>query len=240
VNIGGSAGRLEATGRGVMFTIEEAFKTFGWQLAGAEVVVQGFGNVGSVTAQTAHQMGCKVVAVSDIDGAIYNPAGINIPKLQQYVKEFRTVVGFSEADSLTNDELLALPCDVLVPAATENQLTRVTAPRVRARKLVAEGANGPTTPDADAILNDKGLIVIPDILCNAGGVVVSYFEWVQDMQQLFWDEETVTDRLQRIMVRSFHDVHNRAKELNTSMRNAALVLGIGRVAEATMTRGLYP
>ncbi len=240
VNIGGSAGRLEATGRGVMFTVEEAFKTFGWQLAGAEMVVQGFGNVGSITAQTAHQMGCKVVAVSDIDGAIYNPAGINIPKLQQYVKEFRTVVGFSDADQLTNDELLAVPCDVLVPAATENQLTRVTAPRVRARKLVAEGANGPTTPEADAILNDKGLIVIPDILCNAGGVVVSYFEWVQDMQQLFWEEDMVTNQLRRIMVRSFHDVHNRAKELNTSMRNAALVLGIGRVAEATMTRGLYP
>ncbi len=240
VNIGGSAGRLEATGRGVMFTVQEAFKTFGWQLAGAEIVVQGFGNVGSITAQTAHQMGCKVVAVSDIDGAIYNPTGINIPKLQQYVKEFRTVVGFSEAEQITNDELLALPCDVLVPAATENQLTRVTAPRVRARKLVAEGANGPTTPEADAILNDMGLIVIPDILCNAGGVVVSYFEWVQDMQQLFWEEDAVTEQLRRIMVRSFHDVHNRAKELNTSLRNAALVLGIGRVAEATMTRGLYP
>ncbi|MDW8406567.1 MAG: Glu/Leu/Phe/Val dehydrogenase [Anaerolineae bacterium] len=240
VNIGGSAGRLEATGRGVMFTVAEAFKTFGWQLAGAEVVVQGFGNVGSITALTAHQMGCKVVAVSDIEGGIYNPAGLNIPKLLQYVKEFRTVVGFSEAEQITNDELLALPCDILVPAATENQLTRVTAPRVRARKLVAEGANGPTTPEADAILKDMGLIVIPDILCNAGGVVVSYFEWVQDLQQLFWEEETVTDQLRRIMVRSFHDVYNRAKELNTTMRNAALVLGIGRVAEATMTRGLYP
>ena len=240
VNIGGSAGRLEATGRGVMFTVEEAFKTMGWPLAGSEIVVQGFGNVGSVTALTAYQMGCKVVAVSDVDGGIYNPGGINIPRLQQYMKEFRTVVGFSDTEQITNDELLALPCDVLVPAATENQLTRVTAPRVRARRLVAEGANGPTTPEADQILNENGLIVIPDILCNAGGVVVSYFEWVQDMQRLFWEEEDVTSELKRIMIRSFHDVRNRARDLGTNMRNAALVLGIGRVAEATMTRGLYP
>jgi glutamate dehydrogenase (NAD(P)+) len=240
VNIGGSEGRFEATGRGVMFTVREAYKTFGWHLPGSEVVVQGFGNVGSITALAAHQMGCKVVAVSDVDGAVYNRQGLNIPKLQQYVKEFRTVKGFSEADQITNEELLAVPCDVLVPAATENQLTRHTAPRVKARRLIAEGANGPTTPEADQVFAAMGLTVIPDILCNAGGVVVSYFEWVQDMQQLFWEEEDVTHRLERIMIRSFHDVHEESLRLKTSLRNAALVLGIGRVADATMTRGLYP
>ncbi len=158
----------------------------------------------------------------------------------QYIKEFRTVKGFSEAEQITNDELLALPCDVLIPAATENQLTEITAPKVKARRMIAEGANGPTTPEADEVFADKGLVVIPDILCNAGGVAVSYFEWVQDQQKLFWEEEDVARRLERIMIRSFRDVYEESNKLKTSLRNAALVLGIGRVAEATMTRGLYP
>lgn len=239
VNIGGSAGRLEATGRGVMYTVREAFRNLGWKFDGASVAVQGFGNVGSITAATAHDMGCKVVALSDIDGGLYNPKGIDLPKLRQYRKEQGTIMGFSEADRITNAELIAMECDVLIPAAMEDQLNRTNAHTVRAR-MVAEGANGPTTPEADRVMNQNGIIVIPDILCNAGGVVVSYFEWVQDMQQLFWEEEDVNHRLERIMVRSFRDVYETSRQMNIDMRTAALVLGIGRVAEATKTRGLYP
>jgi glutamate dehydrogenase (NAD(P)+) len=239
VNIGGSAGRLEATGRGVMYTVREAFRTFGWKFDGATVAVQGFGNVGSITAVSAHEMGCKVIALSDIEGGLYNPKGIDVPKLRQYRKEHGTIMGFSEADQITNADLIAMPCDCLVPAAMEDQLNRGNAASVRAR-MVAEGANGPTTPDADRIMKDKGITVIPDILCNAGGVVVSYFEWVQDMQQLFWEEDDVNHRLERIMVRSFRDVYETSRQMGIDLRMAALVLGIGRVAEATKTRGLYP
>ncbi len=238
-NIGGSAGRFEATGRGIMFTVREAYRSFGWNFDGATVVVQGFGNVGAITALSAHEMGCKVVGVSDIDGGIYNPKGIDIPRLRRYMKEHRTIVNFDGVDSVSNTELLGLQCDVLIPAATENQLTRVTAPHVKAR-LVAEGANGPTTPEADEILMEKNVQVLPDILCNSGGVVVSYFEWVQSLQQLFWEEDDVTHRLERIMVRSFHDIYEQSIRMDLDLRTSALVLGIGRVAEATETRGLYP
>jgi len=239
LNIGGSAGRFEATGRGIMFTVREAYNTFGWDFDGVRVVVQGFGNVGSITAQKAHEMGCKVVGVSDVEGGIYNPNGIDITRLRRYLKEHQTVYGFDGSDKVTNTELLSLECDVLVPAALENQLTRLTAPRVRAR-IVAEGANGPTTPEADEILMAQNIVVIPDILCNAGGVAVSYFEWVQSLQQLFWEEDDVTHRLERIMIRSFHDVYEQSIRMNLDLRTSALVLGIGRVAEATATRGLYP
>ncbi|BCX03893.1 MAG: glutamate dehydrogenase [Candidatus Roseilinea sp.] len=239
INIGGSAGRFEATGRGILFTVREAYRTFGWDFDGISVVVQGFGNVGSITAQTAHEMGCKVIAVSDVQGGIYNPKGIDIPRLRRYMREHSTVQGFDGADKITNAELLELPCDVLVPAAMENQITRANADRIRAR-VVAEGANGPTTPEADEILMANNVLVIPDILCNAGGVVVSYFEWVQSLQQLFWEEDDVTHRLERIMVRSFHDVYEQSIRMNLDLRTSALVLGIGRVAEATQTRGLYP
>ncbi len=239
INIGGSAGRFEATGRGIMFTVREAYRTFGWDFDGIGVVVQGFGNVGSVTAQTAYEMGCKVIAVSDVEGGIYNPKGIDIPRLRRYMREHPTVQGFDGADTITNAELLELPCDVLVPAAMENQITRANAARIKAR-IVAEGANGPTTPEADEILMANNVLVIPDILCNAGGVVVSYFEWVQSLQQLFWEEDDVTHRLERIMVRSFHDVYEQSIRMNLDLRTSALVLGIGRVAEATQTRGLYP
>jgi glutamate dehydrogenase (NAD(P)+) len=184
-------------------------------------------------------MGCKVVAVSDIEGGLYNAKGIDLLKLRQFRKEHGSIVGFSEAEPISNADLIAMPCDVLIPAAMENQLNRSNAASVRAR-MVAEGANGPTTPDADHIMNEKGIIVIPDILCNAGGVVVSYFEWVQDMQQLFWEEDDVNHRLERIMVRSFRDVYETSRQMNIDLRTAALVLGIGRVADATKTRGLYP
>jgi len=239
LNLDGSAGRLEATGRGVMFVIREAFRTLGWPFEGARIAVQGFGNVGSNAALSAHQLGCKVVAVSDVEGGIYNPNGIDIPRLPGYIKEHGNFFGFDGAGQITNAELLALTCDVLVPAAMEGQLTHATAHGVKAR-MVAEGANGPTTPDGDAILNDNGIVVIPDVLCNAGGVIVSYFEWVQSLQQLFWDEGEVDSRLEKIIVRSFHDVHHQAEKLNLDLRTAAQVLGIGRVAEATQTRGLYP
>jgi glutamate dehydrogenase (NAD(P)+) len=238
-NIGGSAGRFEATGRGILFTIREAYRTFGWEFDGIGVAVQGFGNVGSITAQTAHEMGCRVVAVSDVEGGIYNPKGIDIPRLRRYMREHQTVQGFDGSDKVTNAELLELQCDVLVPAAMENQITRANAANVRAR-MIAEGANGPLTPEADDILMAQNVVIIPDILCNAGGVVVSYFEWVQSLQQLFWEEDDVTHRLERIMVRSFHDVYDQSIRMNLDLRTSALVLGIGRVAEATQTRGLYP
>ncbi|MBX7213647.1 MAG: Glu/Leu/Phe/Val dehydrogenase [Thermoflexales bacterium] len=239
LNIGGSAGRHEATGRGVMFTVREAFRSMGWTFEGARVAVQGFGNVGSITAITAHEMGAKVIAVSDIDGGLHNSRGINMPRLRQWHKEHGTIKGFDGGDWITNAELFGLKTDVLIPAAMENQLTSQTAPTVRAR-MVAEGANGPTTPEGDAILNDKGIIVIPDILCNAGGVVVSYFEWVQSLQQLFWEEDDINSRLEKIMIRSYHDVKDRADSLKIDLRTGAQVLGIGRVAEASRTRGLYP
>jgi glutamate dehydrogenase (NAD(P)+) len=239
LNIGGSAGRNEATGRGVMFTVREAFRTFGWRFDGIKVAVQGFGNVGSITALTAQELGCKVVAISDVEGGIYNPNGIDIRRLRGFAKEHGTVQGFDGADNVSNTELLGVPCDVLAPCALENQITRVTAPNVRAR-MIAEGANGPTTPEADDILLEKNVQVIPDILCNAGGVVVSYFEWVQSLQQLFWEEDDVTHRLERIMIRGFRDVYEYAMRLDLDLRTAALCLGIGRVADATNTRGLYP
>ena len=239
VNIGGSAGRFEATGRGIMFVVREAHRSFGWNFDGIRVAVQGFGNVGSITAQTAHEMGCKVIAVSDVEGGIFNPHGIDIPRLRRYMREHHTVQGFDGADKITNAELLELPCDVLVPAAMENQITGANAARIKAR-MVAEGANGPTTPEADEMLMANNVLVIPDILCNAGGVIVSYFEWVQSLQQLFWEEDDVTHRLERILIRSFHDVYELSVRMNLDLRTAALVLGIGRVAEATQTRGLYP
>ena len=239
INIGGSAGRNEATGRGVMYTVREAFKTLNWKFDGAVVAVQGYGNVGSISAMTAYEMGCKVIAVADIEGGLYNSKGIDLPKLRQFRKEHGTIAGFSEAEPITNAQLIAMECDVLIPAAMENQINRSNAATVKAR-MVAEGANGPTTPDADRIMNDKGIIVIPDILCNAGGVVVSYFEWVQDMQQLFWEEDDINHRLERIMLRSFHDVYDSSKQMGVDMRTAALALAIGRVADATSTRGLYP
>ncbi|HQV70215.1 MAG TPA: Glu/Leu/Phe/Val dehydrogenase [Thermoflexales bacterium] len=239
INIGGSAGRNEATGRGVMFTVREAYKTFGWKLPGAKVVVQGFGNVGSYAALTAHEMGFKVVGVSDVSGGIHNEKGIDLPKLMAHYRANRTLTGFNGSEAVSNSELLTLKCDVLVPAAMENQITAANAGLIHAT-MIAEGANGPTTPGADDILNDRGIVVIPDIMCNAGGVVVSYFEWVQSLQQLFWEEPDVNGRLERIMIRSFHDVLDESKRRNIPLRTAAQVLGIGRVAESTKTRGLYP
>jgi glutamate dehydrogenase (NAD(P)+) len=239
VSIGGSEGRADATGRGVAFCARWASEKMGMHLAGASVVVQGFGNVGSVAARLLHEQGCKVVAVSDIAGGIYNPQGIDVRALRLYYQEHGSIAGFPGTKKVSNEELLELPCDVLVPAAIEGQITTENAGRLRC-KLLAEGANGPTTPDADAILKERGVTVVPDILCNSGGVIVSYFEWVQDLQNFFWAEDEVNERLRRIMQRAFDAVWERAQMAQVSLREAALDVAVARVAEALTARGLYP
>jgi glutamate dehydrogenase (NAD(P)+) len=239
IEVGGSHGRIEATGRGVIFTVREALRTVGLQAKGATVVVQGFGNVGSIAARAANELKCSVIAASDVMGGIYNPKGLDVPALFQHLREAGTVVGFPGCDSVTNAELLALKCDVLIPAALENQINSSNAGRVQA-KIVAEGANGPTTPEADEILNERGIFVIPDILCNAGGVTVSYFEWVQGLQFFFWSDEEISKQLERIMVNAYNAVINEARRRGIDNRTAAQVLAIDRVAQALMIRGIYP
>jgi len=239
IPVGGSMGRGEATGRGVMFCTRDALKHLGMPMEGTRVVVQGFGNVGSVAAYLLEQQGAKVIAVSDVYGGVYNPKGLDIPAVLAHAKESGTVTGFADADAVTNAELLALECDVLVPAALENQIHEDNADAVKA-KVIAEGANGPTTPEADHILHDKGVFVIPDVLCNAGGVTVSYFEWVQGLEWNFWSEAEVTKRLEKIMVNAFESVLQTSLERNLDMRIAAQVLAISRVAEALAIRGVYP
>ncbi len=239
VEIGGSLGRSEATGRGVMFTTREALKVKGIPLDGATVAVQGFGNVGAVAAYLLQDKGCKIVAVSDSQGGIYNPKGLDARDVMRFKAENRTVVGYPGTDRLTNEELLELECDVLVPCALENVITAQNAPRIKAR-VIAEGANGPTTPEADEILYDRGIFVVPDVLANAGGVTVSYFEWVQGLQFFFWSEREINLQLREIMVRSFNDVLRISEERKVDMRVAAYILAIRRVAEATMIRGIYP
>ena len=239
IAIGGSPGRSEATGRGVMFCIREAMKHLCMPIEGATVVVQGFGKVGAVAAYLLQSKGYKIVGISDVSGGLSNPKGIDCYDVLRYVNETGTLVGYPGCDSVTNEELLTLKCDILVPAAMENQITAHNADAVQA-KILAEGANGPTTMDADKILTDKGVFIIPDILCNAGGVTVSYFEWVQGLQFMFWSEREINVRLREIMVRSFTDVLKVAQEKKVTMRLAALILAIGRVAEATSLRGIYP
>ncbi len=239
VILGGSPGRIEATGRGVIFAIQDAAPAFGIDLETASVAIQGCGNVGSVAATIAYQQGLNVTAVSDVNGGIYNPDGLDIEAVLEHMQEERTVVGFKDADSITNQELLELDCDILIPAALENQITTKNAGKIKAR-MVAEAANGPTTPDADNILHDRGIIVLPDIFCNAGGVTVSYFEWVQALQAFPWSEEEVNRRLKDIMAKSFHTVHEAAEKYDVHMRTAALCVAIERVAEFTQLRGIYP
>lgn len=239
VSIGGSVGRREATGRGCMIAAREAARILGFPWSGASVVVQGFGNVGSAAAALMSAEGCKIVGVSDVFGGIYNPDGLDMPALLRHVAETRSVVGFPGTEAVTNQELLELPCTYLVPAALEGQITDANADRIKARVIV-EAANGPTTPDADAILEAKGITVLPDVLANAGGVVVSYFEWVQDLQLFFWSEEDINQRLERIMVRSVHEVIELARAQGISFRLAALQRAVERVAEALMIRGIYP
>ncbi|HKV74741.1 MAG TPA: Glu/Leu/Phe/Val dehydrogenase [Gemmatimonadales bacterium] len=238
VEMGGSLGRREATGRGCMIVTREALKLLQMPLSGTKVVIQGFGNVGSIAAQLMEREGMTIVAVSDKSGGVYNPAGLKVDALLAHVKQHKFLKGFPGAKAVSNEEILELPCDVLVPAALENVITAKNAGNVKA-KIVCEGANGPTTPGADKILNEKGIFVIPDILANAGGVTVSYFEWVQDRGGYFWDEETVNNRLERIMVRSFEEVTSMARKHNLDNRIGAYMLAIDRVAAVHRLRGMY-
>ncbi|MBX7207441.1 MAG: Glu/Leu/Phe/Val dehydrogenase [Verrucomicrobiaceae bacterium] len=240
VNLGGSLGRREATGRGVGYLVGRAMDVLGMDTKGATIAVQGYGNVGSVAAGSLAKHGARIIAVSDQFGGIHNAKGLDLNLLEAHLSKTRTVTGFSEADAITNAELLELPCDVLVPAALERQITAANAPRIKCR-ILAEGANGPTTPDADVILDQRpDIFIIPDILANAGGVVVSYFEWVQDLQSFFWTEAEVVDKLFRILETAFTQTLNYAKQEKVSMRMAALSLGIRRVWEAKKQRGLFP
>ncbi len=239
IAIGGSLGRNEATARGAVYTLVQAGKARNVPLSGARVVIQGYGNAGSIAAELLAAEGARIIAVSDSSGGIYNPQGLDPGRVGAWKKEHGTVVGFPGADAVSNNEILELDCEILVPAALENQITRDNAPRISA-KIVAEAANGPTTPEADQILYDRGIFVIPDILCNAGGVTVSYFEWVQDMQSFFWTEARINESLHEIMDRAFESVHAMSKLHNVHMRTAAYMVAVARVAEATTLRGLYP
>jgi glutamate dehydrogenase (NAD(P)+) len=239
LSIGGSEGRLEATARGVQFMAQEAMRDLSMPVEGCSVVIQGFGNVGSISARLFHELGCKVVGVSDISGGVYNAKGIDVHRALRYAKEHGSLQGLPDTEAVTNAELLELPCDVLVPAALENQLTAKNASRIQAR-LIIEAANGPTTPDADHMLNDRGIMIVPDILANAGGVTVSYFEWVQDLQRFFWAEHEINNRLELIMTRAYRASRAKADEQETNLRVGAYLLAVARVAEATETRGVYP
>ena len=237
--VGGSRGREEATSRGCVCTVLEAMQHLEQSVAGARVVVQGFGNVGAIAARLLAEVGATVVAVSDTQGGIYNPQGLDIAAVSAHKRDTGQVVGFAAADEIDNQQLLELDCEVLIPAALGNQITAANADRIRAR-IVAEGANGPTTPVADQILAERGVLLIPDILANAGGVTVSYFEWVQGLMEFFWSEEEVVEKLQRIMCRAFQEVLALALREKVDIRTAAYMLAVGRVAEASRIRGKYP
>ena len=240
VSLGGSLGRREATGRGVAYLVSRAMDTLGMNAGVATAVVQGFGNVGSVAAFSLAKYGAKVIAVSDALGGLFNAKGINLWELEKHVTETKSVVGFQEAEPIGNDELLELKCDILVPAALERQITEKNAAKIKCR-ILAEAANGPVTPEADVILQERPeMFIIPDILCNAGGVIVSYFEWVQDLQSFFWTETEVMDKLFRILEHAFTQTLAMSRKEKITMRLAALSLGVKRVQEAKKIRGLFP
>jgi glutamate dehydrogenase (NAD(P)+) len=237
--VGGSAGRREATGRGIVYVLYQAVHRLGQEIKGRKVVVQGFGNVGGVAARMLWRDGALILGVSDYRGGVWNSQGLDVRALEQHSKEAGSVSGFPGADAISNKDILEQPCDILLPAATGSQIREDNADRIQA-KIVVEGANGPTTPEADVILHDRGILVIPDILANAGGVVVSYFEWVQGLQFFFWKESEITSRLQEIMARAFARVWNISKKEHVDLRTAALMEGVRRVADAHQVRGLYP
>jgi glutamate dehydrogenase/leucine dehydrogenase len=239
ISIGGSLGRNEATGRGVFYTTLSSCDFLGIPVKASRVVVQGFGNAGSIAANLLHGAGAGVIAVSDTRGGIFNSKGLEIPAVIAFKERTGSVVGFPESEPVSPEELLALGCEVLVPAALENAITEANAHTVHAR-IVSEAANGPVTPEADRVFDRNEVFVIPDILCNAGGVTVSYFEWVQDENHLFWDENDVNLRLEKVMSRAFRDVLKIHLDRKVNMRLAANMLGVSRVAEACKIRGLYP
>ena len=242
VEVGGSLGRQEATGRGVMFITREILHRLGMPIIGTKVVVQGMGNVGGTAAKLLHKEGCKIIAVSDVSGGIYCKAGLDIDNILDYIsKRGNLLINYNAPgiSHISNTELLTCETDVLVPAALENQITGEIAPDIKARVIV-EGANGPTSVEADKILEDKGKIIVPDILANAGGVVVSYFEWVQNIQSLMWDEEEVNSALEKIMIRSFNEVWESKTKKNTSMRMGAYMVAIDRIVKAKKIRGVFP
>lgn len=238
IEMGGSLGRREATGRGCVIAIKQAAEHLGLNLKGAKAAVQGFGNVGSVAAKLLEQEGVKVVAISDVSGALYDPRGIDIEDALRWVREHRYLAGYPRAEEIPGEELLTLEVDILLPAAVANVITRKNARRITA-KVICEGANGPTTPGADRILEEEGVFVVPDILANAGGVTVSYFEWVQDRAAYFWDEETVNQRLEAMLRKAFRDVLSVSQRYAVNLRTAAYMLAIERVAAVHRLRGLY-
>jgi glutamate dehydrogenase/leucine dehydrogenase len=239
ISIGGSEGREQATSLGVDICAREATKRLGLKLKGATIAVQGYGNVGMNAAKIAHDMGCKIIAVSDSIGGIYNSKGLDPYEVHEHKVKTGSVVKFKGSKSMTNEELLETKCDILIPAALENQITKVNADKIKA-KIVSEGANGPTTPEADKILHEKGIILIPDILANAGGVTTSYFEWVQNLTREHWTVEEVNRKLENKMVKAFNDVCKISQKEKCDTRTAALILGVGRVADAIKTLGLWP
>lgn len=237
--LGGSAGRFEATGRGCVYAIAEATKKYDMEFHNTRVVVQGFGNAGATVARIMHDEGCRIIAVSDSRGGTYNPNGLDIHAVDEHKRHNDTVASFPGGEPISNADLLELDCDVLVPAALEGQIRSDNAPRIKAR-LVAEAANGPTTPEADRILHDNGVIILPDIYANAGGVTVSYFEWVQGLQSFVWTEDEVNSRLHKVMADAFEAVHTVSRQYQVPMRTAAMVRSIQRVAEFARVRGIYP
>lgn len=238
VDIGGTLGRKEATGRGLVYVIRQAANHLGTELQKCGALIQGFGNVGLVTARELARIGVRVVGVSDRSGGIYNSKGLPIDDVIRYKERNRRLEGFSEADKVSGKEFLELPCDILIPSATEMQITQENAARLKCR-ILAEGANGPTTLEADELLRDKGVLVIPDILANAGGVIVSYFEWVQDLQNFFWTEDEVNKKLNEMLTRTFHEVLEFSQKEHISLRLAALMIAVQRVSRAMLLRGLY-
>jgi glutamate dehydrogenase/leucine dehydrogenase len=239
LSVGGSEGRAEATSLGVVICAREAAKHLGLKLRGATVAVQGYGNVGWNAAKIAHDMGCKIVAVSDSAGGIYCSEGLNPRYIYEHKSKTGSVVNYKGCENITNEELLETKCDILIPAALENQITKANADKIKA-KIVAEGANGPTNPEADKVLHEKGTVLVPDILANSGGVTASYFEWVQNLTREHWTLEEVNRKLENKMVKAFNDVHAVAKKEESDMRTAALMLGVGRVSDAIKTLGLWP
>lgn len=239
LNIGGSLGRKDATGLGITYVIGNAVKYMNMGLKGLGVAIQGYGNVGSTVGKFLNEMGCKIIAVSSSKGGIYNPEGLDHYAVMKYYKENGSFENFPDAENITNAALLELPCDILVPAALSNQITRENADKIRA-KMIVEGANGPTTSEADRILTERKIPVIPDILANAGGVIVSYFEWVQDVQCFFWSEKEVDVRLKDLLDRSYDEVSHLSQEKGFNFRTAAMVLAVKKVADAIMVRGAYP